>query len=142
MRLIDADALYMDIIHRFDYCDDFLEMLESAPTVDVLPIKEKCCYCPHCTNCDVNDDLTINQPEPQWIPCSERLPEKPVGVCYFDHDGKDVPGKEYIVMIEDAIEPTSLYWTGDVWFSPYGIDKDTEYDVIAWMPLPEPYKEG
>ena len=81
------------------------------------------------------------QPEPQWIPCSERLPEKPIGVCYFNHDGEDVPGKEYIVMIEDAIEPTSLYWTGDVWFSPYGIDEDTEYDVIAWMPLPEPYKE-
>ena len=34
-RYIDADALYMDIIHRFDYCDDFLEMLESAPTADV-----------------------------------------------------------------------------------------------------------
>ena len=32
-RLIDAEALYMDIIHRFDYCDDFLEMLEDAPTI-------------------------------------------------------------------------------------------------------------
>lgn len=32
-RLIDAEALYMDIIHRFDYCDDFLEMLEEAPTI-------------------------------------------------------------------------------------------------------------
>ena len=32
-RLIDAEALYSDIIHRFDYCDDFLEMLDEAPTV-------------------------------------------------------------------------------------------------------------
>lgn len=32
-RLIDAKGLYMDIIHRFDYCDDFLEMLENAPTI-------------------------------------------------------------------------------------------------------------
>lgn len=32
-RLIDAKELYMDIIHRFDYCDDFLEMLENAPTI-------------------------------------------------------------------------------------------------------------
>lgn len=31
-RMIDAEALYMDIIHRFDYCDDFLEMLDEAPT--------------------------------------------------------------------------------------------------------------
>ena len=33
VRLIDAEALYSDIIHRFDYCDDFLEMLEEAPTI-------------------------------------------------------------------------------------------------------------
>lgn len=32
-RLIDAEALYSDIIHRFDYCDDFLEMFEDAPTI-------------------------------------------------------------------------------------------------------------
>lgn len=32
-RLIDAEALYSDIIHRFDYCDDFLEMLEEAPAI-------------------------------------------------------------------------------------------------------------
>jgi hypothetical protein len=32
-RLIDAEALYMDIIHRFDYCDDFLEMLDEAPVI-------------------------------------------------------------------------------------------------------------
>lgn len=24
-----------------------------------LPIKEKCAFCPHCNNCDVNDDLSI-----------------------------------------------------------------------------------
>lgn len=32
-RLIDAKGLFMDIIHRFDYFDDFLEMLEEAPTI-------------------------------------------------------------------------------------------------------------
>lgn len=45
MRLIDADALYMDIIHRFDYCDDFLEMLESAPTAQ--PEIVRCKDCKH-----------------------------------------------------------------------------------------------
>ena len=48
MRLIDADALWMDVIHSMDYCDDILEMIESQPTI---------------------------QPEQRWIPCSERLPE-------------------------------------------------------------------
>lgn len=48
MRLIDADALWMDVIHGMDYCDDILEMIESQPTI---------------------------QPGQRWIPCSERLPE-------------------------------------------------------------------
>ena len=31
---------------------------KEIPSVN-MPIKEKCCFCPHCENCDVNDDLTI-----------------------------------------------------------------------------------
>ena len=55
MRLIDADALYMDIIRKFDYCDDFLEMLESAPTVQPERKKGKWIYDGQyhyrCSNC-------------------------------------------------------------------------------------------
>lgn len=45
-RLIDADVLWMDVIHSVDYCDDILEFIERQPTTE------------------------------QWIPCSERLPEE------------------------------------------------------------------
>ena len=31
MRLIDADALWMEFIHRMDYCDDILEIVEEMP---------------------------------------------------------------------------------------------------------------
>ena len=48
MRLIDADALWMDVIRSVDYCDDILEFIERQPTVE----------------------------QPAWIPCSERLPEE------------------------------------------------------------------
>ena len=34
MRAIDADALWMEIIHRMDYCDDILEIIESMPTIE------------------------------------------------------------------------------------------------------------
>ena len=34
MRPIDADALWQEIIHRMDYCDDILEIIESMPTVE------------------------------------------------------------------------------------------------------------
>lgn len=59
----------------------------------------------------------------KWIPCKERLPEKPKGYG------------NYIVMIADAVAPTSLYWDGDKWFDGFCF----EYDVIAWMPFPKPY---
>lgn len=126
-----------DIMTFPNTVDEFMEQYKVIDTdhvytngTELVPIFRMKQWFEHVKTADV----------PHWIPCCERLPEKPVGFCYFNHDGEDVPGKEYIVMIEDAIEPTSLYWTGDVWFSPYGIDEDTEYDVIAWMPLPAPYK--
>lgn len=33
-RLVDADALWMDVIHSVDYCDDILEFIERQPTVE------------------------------------------------------------------------------------------------------------
>ena len=33
-RLIDADALWMDIIHSMDYCDDILDIIERQPTIE------------------------------------------------------------------------------------------------------------
>lgn len=39
-RYIDADALWMDIIHNMDYCDDVLEYIEAQPTADVVERKK------------------------------------------------------------------------------------------------------
>ena len=61
----------------------------------------------------------------RWIPCKERLPEK---------DGK------YLVTVD-------IKWTGtDLDFRPIvarftnGVWMTYFFDVIAWMPLPAPYK--
>ena len=35
-KLIDADALWMDVIHSMDYCDDILEIIERQPAVEPL----------------------------------------------------------------------------------------------------------
>ena len=63
-------------------------------------------------------NLPAAQPKPQWIPCSERLPEK--------------PGR-YLATVEDlgsrAKVETALFDGDDFW-----------ENVRAWMPLPEPYK--
>ena len=68
-----------------------------------------------------------------WIPCSERLPEEPEeGLTDLDECD------EYIAMIENADIPTALNYAGNgEWYC------DGEfYKVIAWQPLPEPYKEN
>uniref|UniRef100_UPI00402A93A8 Lar family restriction alleviation protein n=1 Tax=[Ruminococcus] torques TaxID=33039 RepID=UPI00402A93A8 len=66
----------------------------------------------------------------EWIPCSERLPEVPE-----DTDDKDCP--EFNVMIEGASIATTLKYSPDgAWFDDLG----QVYEVIMWMPLPEPWK--
>lgn len=79
--------------------------------------------------------------EPEWISTKEMQPPKPNGAKCYNLDGDDIAADEYNVMIKGATEPTSLYWSGDVWFSPYGIDAGYTYNVTHWKPLPEPPKE-
>ena len=63
----------------------------------------------------------------QWIPCSERLPED--GTWNIFTDGKSISVERYKA---DAIDH----------FFPEGRWFELE-DVIAWRPLPKPYrKEG
>ena len=59
--------------------------------------------------------------EGEWIPCSERLPESDKKVLVQTKDGLMTDGR----------------WTGDIWFT---TDDYSCYKVVAWMPLPEPYK--
>lgn len=71
--------------------------------------------------------LSAVQPEPKWIPCGERLPEDGrclvtrfdfvTNTCFLD-----------ILWYEKGVWWNRLY-TGD-------------FAVIAWMPLPAPYRRG
>lgn len=70
-----------------------------------------------------------------WIPVSERLPnfeERKKAYCRNEH------GAEFVVMIEGATLPTTLYikMQEDIWFDEQG----ELYNVVAWQPLPEPYQ--
>ena len=64
----------------------------------------------------------------KWIPCSERLPKKPE--IDGDSDG-------YIVQTRRVAQPFIGYWDGREWTDE---EVDILDEVIAWMPLPEPYK--
>ena len=63
---------------------------------------------------------TIEQPH--WIPCSERLPET---------------NGEYLVTRASA----NLYCYIDI-VKKTNVSGDIANDIVAWMPMPEPYKEG
>ena len=69
-----------------------------------------------------------------WIPVDDRLPE-------VDEDTEETIEDdycpEYIVTIRGASESTVLkYSPNGTWFD----DNGNAYDVIAWCPLPEPYR--
>jgi len=74
----------------------------------------------------INMQPTI-EPEPQWIPCSERLPEK---------DGRyQVTRYDYVANTEFI---DILWYEENLWWNRHSTG---DYAVTAWMPLPEPYKE-
>ena len=65
------------------------------------------------------------QPEQQWIPCSERLPEV-----------------NESVLVTTEWNDISIAWRIgiDKWFIHEGNTNATTDDLAAWMPLPEPAK--
>ena len=124
MRLIDADALRESIITRqteMSYEDAWaLTCVDNAPTIE--PRK--------------------------WIPCSERLPEEHDSIFsrfYGTEKWRDAmfrkTSKTVIITVEhlDGTRQTAPCYTidGEWNQSMKGMGK-----VLAWMPLPEPYKEG
>jgi hypothetical protein len=68
------------------------------------------------------DEIPAIQPEPKWIPCSERLPEE---------DGY------YLVTASSAYGDITdiVLYLSDRW-----VKKASK--IKAWKPLPEPYKGG
>ena len=64
------------------------------------------------------NNLPSAQPEPHWIPCGERLPEE---------------RGFYLTTTKDKAVYCD-YWNED--------NFDRTEMVLAWMPLPEPYRGG
>lgn len=92
----------------------------------------------------------------EWILCSDRLPD--LSFSYSSDDGYDCYDSEYVLVTTDYGNVQIAYLSkevvtdkkryeeicggepGDpVWIS--RMKEEDELDVIAWMPLPEPYTE-
>jgi len=89
--------------------------------------------------------MRVAKPAPQWIPCSERLPEEDteVLISYRYKEGEGDTSNTYINITTYG----QMYFGGNKvgdhkhWRAPFEYF-ESNYEVIAWMPLPEPYREG
>ena len=115
MRTIDADAFMDDIYNSID------EMTKIGIMVDgewLLRVKLK----------DALDNAPTIEPTTHWIPCNERLP---------DENGL------YLIQFEDKFFMVVDFYNGLWNASKYGQEYSfASNDVVAWMPLPEPYRES
>lgn len=77
--------------------------------------------------------MAIKALDQRWIPVSEELPEANRAVLTYIDIGAT---KTYCLAYwNDA------YKAWEEWMGYRLIEKDRDYKVIAWMSLPEPYKE-
>lgn len=91
---------------------------------------------------NIIEDLPSAQPEQRWIPCNERMPDEDYWTGANFQYSADVLMTVYNAEDEETIIDYGHTANGS-WYS------DTTdglvppwWKVLAWMPLPEPYKEG
>lgn len=129
MRLIDADE-YEKRIKPYDTEDDMDKALYNFAHYHLVTTPSA-------------------QPGQRWIPCSERLPEehesiwaKAKGTDRWAEAMWEKQSDEVIVteLFEDGTTRTDTACTHDgEWYVKV---KTVKRKIIAWMPLPEPYKEN
>ena len=93
-------------------CEDICPEFAKIPSAQQWVPPRRCIDCENFNK----TQLLVPQAQQKWVPCSERLP--------------DQNGKYLVVGRQKAIN--ILKFDGGRWYGKWG--------VVAWMPLPEPYK--
>ena len=124
MRLIDADLLLKEIEENYDLNygeilinpNNFYDIVEQQPTISKM-------------------ETTT------WIPCSERMSEEN-GRYLVTYHHKSYGN--YLPLFDDTYVRI-MRFQNERWVFPINIDKEARSDefkeVIAWQPLPKPYRE-
>ena len=113
MRLIDAEKVDFNEVFKgqSDFAKDTREAAQSL--LDAQPTVER---------------------EPKWILCSERLPE---------YEGEFYPAL-HVTTTAGKVEWGFYRADGNEWYLYNEYTEEWEmvnlYKIVAWMPLPEPYK--
>lgn len=132
MRLIDADAFaefLKDAVKQQKYENTKIDRLLTVADVIEAVISEL-----EGTSLVGFKNAPTIKPEPHWIPCSKRLPKK--------------EERSYWICLDGGGQ-CQCRWTNDMHglganeYSEWGwhiMDKPQYSIVVAWMPLPEPWK--
>ena len=75
--------------------------------------------------------------EPKWIPCSERLPDRNGTYLLTVSSYDKIASIEFMIVDRGNSNGTFLHYSNKK-----HANAKTGKVVIAWMPLPEPYKAG
>lgn len=102
-------------------------------------ISENQCICEECQKehrqlADWLEELKTLREKSNWIPCSEQLPNEAFGCLVTVMDCEPYTGENF-----ENILPYHVGYDGKSWNDADG--KEIPFEVIAWMPLPKPYKE-
>lgn len=160
-RLVDTQDVFnvlSDYYHHSTHVQHLAlqEALNKVPTVDAVPLDgsflkmsrgDYLIYKRHWLYEHFDQEIDIQRSamksmgyepalkdaEPQWIPCGERMPEEPFGCLVTVWDTDPVTMDEF-----ENILPYFVGWDGEQWNDGDGLQ--CPFEVIAWMPLPEPYE--
>ena len=148
-RRAAIDALWKAL---FEYEDDAEKQFQESDELDVSEWTVHRIFVQTMSDIDRQTirNLPSAQPEQQWIPCSERMPEdcEEVNVTCVNHD----PEPYYDFTKDKPFTAPAVYYKEKwYWYSITCADFLAEYgenwyekiddgiEIIAWMPLPEPY---
>ena len=125
---------------------DILDYLDA----EVHPLVSPNHYYVYSNLHDMVSELPTVDTAPQWIPCSEQMPDElaEVNVTWVN----TAPPVYYEFLKGKRFTGTAVYFSGEwYWYSSTCLDMLKEYgkspsdimdgaiEVIAWMPLPKPY---
>lgn len=114
---------------------DSISREEVLDEINRIGVRAFADYASYSNFFDFISDLPTTEERPQgerWIPVSERLPDK---------NGRYLVTEKYFAFDDKKHNGYSRLYVDKIEFSGGSFHRASYIEVIAWMPLPEPYKE-